>query len=109
MNREMIGRRVLWGLAGYGVSQLLGVPFIGGIVARLLDGVAFGASKTADYIRYANTDEANQIIGYQLNQGAKLHKFYHNDDGSVAVQYDLSAYTGENIGADTVEALTEWI
>ena len=106
---QELPRRLLWMCAGYGVTQLLGIPLVGGMVARVLDGIAFGASTTADYIRYVNVQEANKIIRHQLNQGATLEKFYHNDDGSVAVQYDISAYTGEEIEADTLEALSEWM
>ncbi|MEM7124980.1 MAG: hypothetical protein AAF702_01555 [Chloroflexota bacterium] len=111
MNRvREIPRRILWFFAGVGISELVGIPFIGGLLARLLDGVSVGAAATADYIRYHSLDEANHVMNAQILQGARVERFYQNDDGSVVIKYDTTNYTGDDIAADTIEALSaDWI
>lgn len=102
-----VGRRLLYMFAGAGISHIIGIPFVSSIIARLLDGVAFGAETTAEYIHYQDATEGNQIIGQQLQQGATIDRLYNNPDGTLAVKYDTSAYTGGAIDVDTLGE--DWI
>lgn len=107
---ERLPRMIAYAFMAHGITSFIGIPVVGRVVAGLLDGVAHGAEATAELIRYGSAHEAHQAQAKHVPLGARIENIYHNNDGSVAVRYDLSAYTGQDISDDTLEALGEgWI
>lgn len=107
---QSLPRRILWFCAGFGLSSM-GIPF-GGLFARLLDGIAFGASTTAEVIRHFESPEAaTRAIGIHGNKGAVAKTVWQDKEtGQHAVKFDTSGYTGHDITIDTIEALqADWI
>lgn len=111
-SRMNIGRRLLYMFAGAGISHIMGIPFVGSIIARLLDGVAWGSEQSAEAVRYFySLDEANDSMAAQLPQGARVQQMWTDrETGQVGIKYDTSAYTGQNIEDDTFIALEDdWL
>lgn len=101
--------------AAYGISQLIGVPVVGNVLATLLQGTSDVLETAAEYIRYDNAEEFNADALRRLQAGAGISKSTQYDDGAVGVTYDttnfdVSAYTNEEIPAEAYTQIQEnWI
>lgn len=100
---ETLPRRLLWMFAGFGIGQFVGVPFIGGMIARLLDGVGTAAYATSDVIEYfATPEEATAAIAQFGQQGATVKAAWQNrETGDFGVKFDTTNY----VEADVIEPL----
>lgn len=101
-------QKLLWVSAGYGVANLTGIPLLGPIVGGLLSSAANTAADIATQIISYDTHE-QAIIAYEImaEEGAEILETTQYDDGSIEIEYDVSAFTGEIITTETLEALSE--
>ncbi len=114
--RRNIGDVIVKALASYGLTQLTGIPLLMLAGTALLDvtalifgGLSLGADAAADAIRpmtYA-ADEAQSIMDYHTAHGATVETIIENEDGTVTIDYNISAYTGLDIEADAFDLLGE--
>ena len=109
---QTLPQRLLWMFAGIGISNVVGIPIIGRIVASglqlLSDGLqagSDGAEALSQYIRYDDPEEAHRIMAHQIQQGAQVEQVYNYGDGSLGVRWNIETYGGEDIAVTVVNDL----